>query len=119
MSTEPEAQPGESMTELEELVMRPGTYFNPQTEVLVIVDDSTSIDQSVFNMEPYEGADWVRVSEEVPVDEERRDEMLEDFQTQYHPGSAATVSETALEQSDDDEVDEGEDEETQKPELVD
>jgi hypothetical protein len=96
------------ITDLEELAVRPGTYFNPQTEVLVIVDDSTSIDQSVFNMEAYEGAEWVRVSDEVPVDEERRDELLEAFQTHYHPGAAGSVSETALEQGDE-ELDEDED----------
>ena len=37
--------------ELDELVNRPGTYFNPQTEVMVVVDDSTSLDQEVFNLE--------------------------------------------------------------------
>jgi hypothetical protein len=93
--------------EVEELLMQPGTYFNPQTEVVVIVDDSTSLDQEVFNMEDYEGADWVRISDEVPVDEGRRDQLLEDFQTHYHPGSSSSVSETALEQSDD-ELDEDE-----------
>ncbi len=66
--------------ELEELVNRPGTYFNPQTEVLVIVDDSPDLDSEIFNMEEYEGADWIQISEEVPVDESRRDEMLEAFQ---------------------------------------
>ena len=30
--------------ELDELLIRPGTYFNPQTEVLVVVDDSPSMD---------------------------------------------------------------------------
>ena len=30
----------EEIVELEDLVVRPGTYFNPQTEVVVIVDDS-------------------------------------------------------------------------------
>ena len=30
--------------ELEDLLVRPGTYFNPQTEVLVVVDDSNSMD---------------------------------------------------------------------------
>ena len=55
--------------ELEELVNRPGTYLNPQTEVMVIVDDSQSIDTEIFNMEDFEGADWVLVSDEVPVDE--------------------------------------------------
>jgi hypothetical protein len=98
----------ENLVEVEELLMRPGTYFNPQTEVLVVVDDSTSLDQEVFNMEEYEGADWVRISDEVPVDEDRRDEALERFQTHYHPGLAGSVSATALEQSDD-EGDEGED----------
>ena len=86
---------------LEELVDVPGTYFNPQTEVLVVVDDSASIDQEVFNLEAYEGANWVRISDEVPVDEDGRDRLLEAFQTHYHPGSAGSVSETALEQGDD------------------
>ncbi len=97
----------ENLYEVEDLLMQPGTYFNPQTEVLVVVDDSTSLDQEVFNMEAYEGAEWVRVSDEVPVDEDRRDQVLELFQTSYHPGSAGSVSETALEQGDD-ELDEGE-----------
>ena len=86
---------------LEELADVPGTYFNPQTEVLVVIDDSASIDQEVFNMEAYEGAEWVRISDEVPVDEERRDRLLEQFQTHYHAGSGGSVSETALEQGDD------------------
>jgi hypothetical protein len=94
--------------ELEELADVPGIYFNPQTEVVVIVDDSASIDQEVFNMEAFEGADWVRISDEVPVDEEKRDKLLEEFQTHYHPGSSGSVSETALEQGDE-ELDEDED----------
>ncbi len=89
------------VTQLDELADVPGTYFNPQTEVLMVVDDSASIDQEVFNMEAYEGAEWVRVSDEVPVDEEQRDRLLEQFQTHYHPGSSGSVSETALEQGDD------------------
>ena len=75
--------------ELEDLVNRPGTYFNPQTEVLVIVDDSPELDSEIFNMEEYEGADWVLISEETPVDENRRDELLENFQVRYHPGAMA------------------------------
>jgi hypothetical protein len=97
----------DNLFDVEELLMQPGTYFNPQTEVLVVVDDSTSLDQEVFNMEDYEGADWVRISEDVPVDEDRRDRALEEFQTHYHPGSAGSVSETALEQGDE-ELDEDE-----------
>src|SRR5438045_7620742 len=107
-----EASDAESrVMELKELTDMPGTYFNPQTEVLVVVDDSASIDQEVFNMEAYEGADWVRISDQVPVDEEQRDRLLEEFQIHYHPGSTGSVSETALEQGDEelDEDEEGQD----------
>jgi hypothetical protein len=69
--------------ELEELINRPGTYLNPQTEVIVVVDDSQSIDSEIFNMEDFEGAEWVLVSDEVPVDEPTRDELLETFQARY------------------------------------
>ena len=62
---------------------RPGTYFNPQTEVVVVVDDSPELDTEIFNLEEFEGADWVLVADEVPVDEERRDELLEAFQTRH------------------------------------
>lgn len=101
----------ETVVELDDLLNAPGTYFNPQTEVLVVVDDSTSIDQEIFNMEAYEGVEWVRVSDDIPVDEESRDELLERFQTHYHPGSGASLSETALEQGDGehDEDEEGQD----------
>ena len=73
--------------ELDDLVNRPGTYFNPQTEVLIVVDDSPELDAEIFNFEEYEGADWVLISDEVPVDESRRDELLERFQVHYHPGN--------------------------------
>jgi hypothetical protein len=94
------ARSEENLYEIEELLVQPGTYFNPQTEVVVVVDDSASIDQEIFNMEAYEGADWVRISDDVPIDEDGRDRVLEDFQSHYHPGSAGSVSETALEQGD-------------------
>jgi len=96
------------IVEIDELLLRPGTYFNPQTEVVVIVDDSPTLDQEIFNMEAYEGADWVRISDEVPVDENALEVTLEKFQTTYHPGAADSVSETALEQGDE-EYDDGED----------
>jgi hypothetical protein len=99
MAPEPETE--DRIVEVEDALLRPGTYFNPQTEVVLVVDDSASIDQEVFNMEAYEGADWVRISDDVPIDEEARDTALEAFQTHYHPGSTGSLSETALEQGDD------------------
>ncbi len=102
----------DNLYEIEQLLVQPGTYFNPQTEVVVVVDDSTSLDQEVFNMEAYEGAEWVRISDDVPVDEEARDVLLQEFQTHYHPGSGESLSETALEQGD---GEHDEDEEGQEP----
>ena len=98
MSPEPDIQ--SRSIEVEEMLLRPGTYFNPQTEIVVIVDESTSIDQEIFNMEAYEGSDWVRISDDVPVDEDALEETLEEFQTHYHGGTAGSVSATALEQGD-------------------
>lgn len=78
--------------ELDELIIRPGTYFNPQTEVLVVVDDSPELDAEVFDMAQHEGSEWVLVSDEVPVDEHRRDELIEAFQVRYHPGAAGSIT---------------------------
>ena len=74
--------------ELDELVNRPGMYFNPQTEVLVVVDDSPELDAEIFNMEEFEGAEWVLIADEVPVDENRRDELMETFQVRHRPVGA-------------------------------
>jgi hypothetical protein len=104
MATGPET--GGRTVEVDEMLVRPGTYFNPQTEVVVIVDDSASIDQEIFNMEAYEGADWVRISDDAPVDEDGLDATLEEFQTHYHGGTAGSVSATALEQGDGADTDE-------------
>ena len=72
--------------ELDELVTRPGTYFHPQTDVLVIVDDSPDVDTEIFNMEEIEGAaEWVLIADEVPVDEARRDQLIERFQVTERP----------------------------------
>jgi hypothetical protein len=93
--------------ELDDLLLRPGCYLNPQTEIMVVVDDSPSIDGEIFNMEEFEGADWVLIADEVPVDEARRDELLETFQATYHGGDGRTV-EIMVSGDDDDFVDDEE-----------
>ena len=97
--------------ELDDILVRPGTYFNPQTEVMVVVDDSASIDREIFNLEEFEGADWVLVADDLPVDEPKRDELFEGFQATYHGGDGRQVSETAVENPDDAEPDEVDEEE--------
>ena len=39
--------------DLEELLVRPGCYLNPQTEIMVVIDDSSAIDGEIFNMEEF------------------------------------------------------------------
>lgn len=99
--------------EIDELLVRPGTYFNPQTEVLVVVDDSSSIDTEIFAMEEFEGADWVLVSDDLPVDEPKRDELLETFQATFHGGDGRQPQ--ALENPEGDGEDVDADEEPEQP----
>jgi hypothetical protein len=94
--------------ELDELIIRPGTYFNPQTEVMIVVDDSPSMDSEIFNMEEFEGSDWVLISDELPLDEAARDELLENFQSTFHGGDGRDVRAGA------DDVDLGLDEEVEE-----
>ena len=94
--------------ELDELLVRPGTYFNPQTEVLIVVDDSPELDSEIFNMEEFEGADWVLISDESPVDEHQRDELLEAFQVRYHPCGSESITDDGDEHEDELEADDQE-----------
>lgn len=93
--------------ELDDLVTRPGTYFNPQTEVLVIVDDSPELDAEIFNIEEFEGAEWVRISDELPLDESRRDELIERFQIRYHPGAMTADGQDSEDELEDDDQEVG------------
>jgi len=97
--------------DLEDIVIRPGTYFNPQTEVLIVVDDSPDVDTEVFNMEDFEGADWVLISDESPIDESVRDELMQAFQVRH--GSALTAGLS----SDDEIVDDDENAEPEADEV--
>jgi hypothetical protein len=95
------AAAGDRRFELDELIVRPGTYFNPQTEVILLVDDSASMDAEIFNLEQFEGADWVLVSDDLPVDEAKRDELLESFQAKHAGGDGREVTLDAEELDDD------------------
>src|SRR5215471_8036419 len=72
--------------QLDELTIRPGTYFNPHTEVLIVVDEAPEVDHEIFDTDELEASEWVLIAEESPVDEQRRDELVEPFQVTYRPG---------------------------------
>jgi hypothetical protein len=91
--------------EIDELLVRPGTYFNPQTEVLIVVDDSPDVDQATLEADAAAGeGEWVLVSDEAPIDEAARDELLERFQATYHEGGPT------LDDAEDEDLDDEDDE---------
>jgi hypothetical protein len=61
--------------DLDELAARPGTYFNPETEILIVVDDSSHPGAELAD--EIDDGDWILVGDEVPLDEAQRDELLE------------------------------------------
>lgn len=73
---------------MEELADQAGTYFNPHTEVVIVVDDSVSVDPEIFENDGDDDGEtiWVRVSEELPVDERRRDEIFDEYETTFRVG---------------------------------
>jgi hypothetical protein len=91
--------------QLDEVTIRPGTYFNPQTEVLIVVDDSPEVDHEIFDMDEFESSDWVLISEDSPLDEDKRDELIEQFRVTYQPGAELLAG-----GDDEDELDDDEDE---------
>src|SRR6202048_4163684 len=78
--------------QLDELTIRPGTYFNPQTEILIVVDDSPEVDHEIFDMDDFEATDWVLISDDSPVDEDKRDELIEQFRVTYQPGGEVSLA---------------------------
>jgi hypothetical protein len=96
---------------LDELTIRAGTYFNPQTEILIVVDDSADVDHEVFAADEFESTEWVQISEESPIDESKRDELIENFQSSYQPGEHGDGDE------DDDLDDEDEDDDVDADDL--
>jgi hypothetical protein len=61
--------------DLDELATRPGTYFNPVTEILIVVDDSAHPGAELADTD--EDLEWILVGDEVPLDDLQRDELLE------------------------------------------
>ncbi len=109
--------------ELEDLLIRPGTYFNPQTEIMVVVDDTPEVDREIFDTEDLEGAEWVLISDDAPLDEVLRDEAIERFQTTYQGGDAHASDEDQEDDEDEEEQEhlqpDDEDEEEEEEEDLD
>ena len=49
--------------DVDELLTRPGTYFNPETEIVLVVDDSADVDLELIEDEA-EGAEWILLGDD-------------------------------------------------------
>jgi hypothetical protein len=109
--------------QLDELTLRPGTYFNPQTEIMIVVDDSPEVDHELFDMDEFDSDEWVLIAEDVPVDETRRDDLVERFQLAHRDAGdliAKDEEDVDLDLEEDEEEDDedlGEDEELDAVDL--
>jgi hypothetical protein len=81
--------------DLDELSARPGTYFNPGTEILIVVDDSAHPGAQLAD--DVDDGDWILVGDEVPLDEAQRDELLERLEV-----SAVRAGQSEADDDDDD-----------------
>jgi hypothetical protein len=93
--------------QLDEITLRPGTYFNPQTEIMIVVDDSPEVDHEIFESDDFEADEWVLISEDSPLDEPKRDELVERFQLS-HGASVDLAPEDDLDDEDDEDEDDDE-----------
>jgi len=95
--------------QLDELTLRPGSYFNPQTEIMIVVDDSPEISHELFEMDDFDSDDWVLIAEDTPIDENKRDDLVERFQLTYQDASKLLAEDDEEDDEDDDEDDEDDD----------
>jgi hypothetical protein len=95
--------------QLDELTIRPGTYFNPHTEVMIVVDDSPEVDHEIFNMDDFDDGEWVLIAEDSPLDEHKRDELVDLFEVTYQPAAGLSAGDDPddeeEEEDDDDDLD--------------
>ena len=91
--------------QLDEITIRPGTYFNPQTEIMIVVDDSPEVDHEIFESDEFDGEEWVLIAEDSPLDEDKRDDLVERFQLS-HGASPDMLPEDDDEDDEDDDDDE-------------
>lgn len=103
---------------IDELLLRPGTYFNPVTEIMLVVDDSPDVDNEIFEAVDVDAADWVQISDETPLDEPRRDELIERFQLSQQEG-AELGDDEVLDDEEDEELDPDEEDEEDDVEGLD
>src|SRR3954447_6742533 len=90
--------------DVDEILTRPGTYFNPETEIVVVIDDSAHVDLELIEDEEDDVAEWILLGDDPAIDEHKRDELVETFATRrarsatpQHPDADEVEEEAELE----------------------
>src|SRR3954453_18241781 len=84
--------------DVDELLTRPGTYFNPETEIVLVVDDSAHVDLELIEAEE-ESGEGILLGDAPAIDEHKRGEVVEAFE-------ARRARSSTPKDPDEDEVDE-------------
>src|SRR6478735_1648507 len=87
--------------DVDELLTRPGTYFHPETEIVLIVDDSAHVDLELLGDEEDDAAEWILLGDDPAIDEHKRDELVEAFETRR--ARSSTPDDPDAEDEDDEE----------------
>ena len=98
--------------QLDELTHPPGHLLQPPDRGHDRRRRLPEVDHELFDIDDFEAADWVLISEDTPLDEHHRDELVERFQLTYQPGGELVVDD-----DDDDEDDDREDEDLELDEV--
>ena len=54
---------------------------------MIVVDDSPEVDHEIFETDEFDGEEWVLIAEDAPLDEHKRDELVERFQLSHGAGT--------------------------------
>ena len=87
--------------DVDEILTRPGTYFNPETEIVVVIDDSAHVDLELIEDEEDDVAEWILLGDDPAIDEHKRDELVEAFETRR--ARSSTPDDPDAEEEDDEE----------------
>jgi hypothetical protein len=71
---------------------------------MIVVDDSPEVDHELFESDEFDGEEWVLISEDAPLDEHKRDELVERFQLS-HGANEELVPDDELDADDEDDED--------------
>jgi hypothetical protein len=77
---------------------------------MIVIDDSPEVDHEIFERGGFEATEWVQISEETPIDEHQRDDLVERFQLSHQEG-AELDDDDVIDDDENDELDPDEEDE--------